>query len=317
MGQLIQAVVSSTNFGPCYPERQTRHSILIHGSTSRPPFYASIRTYSMFDSKKFLNLISSGVSFDRLAGFGVSVTRCIKVHQRHSQAPQGTYVLCVWRINVFINVSSILRTCILFDYFYIEALVVRDKQKLSSPSSAVTSKDWGIFTEVRLDPDLICLFSFGSQIMRASLLRLYLVCLCRVSMLSFTYGVCLKLRCHSDTRFKCPWGTFKLSKRCTKSIKCVGRCCLRLLMTSPCLVVVLWFERSIDLLQTINIQVVACHPLDINRQVIYNRLEVVRFQKHFEHACYFQCDTTFCYFPEASFSVSSADTWNYLCRSLR
>lgn len=111
--------------------------------------------------------------------------------------------------------------------------------------------------------------------------------LCRVSMLSFTYGVCLKLRYHSDTRSKCPWWTFKLSKRCTKSIKCVGRCCLRLLMTSPCLVVVLWFERCIDLFQTINIQVVACHPLDINRQVIYNWLLVVRFQKHFEHACYF------------------------------
>ena len=155
MRQLIQAVVSSTNFGPCYPERQTWHSILIHCGTLRPPLYALIWIYSLFDKKKFLNSISSGVSFDRLAGFGVSVTRCIKVHQRHSQAPQGTYALCVWRINVFINVSSILRTCILFDYLYIEALVVRDNQKLSSPSSAVTSKDWAIFTEVRLDPNLI------------------------------------------------------------------------------------------------------------------------------------------------------------------
>lgn len=84
MRQLIQAVVSSTNFGRCYPKRQTRYSILIHCSTSRPPLYALIRSYTIFDSKKFLNLISSGVSFDRLAGFGVSVTRCIKVHQRHS-----------------------------------------------------------------------------------------------------------------------------------------------------------------------------------------------------------------------------------------
>lgn len=108
MRWLMQAVVPSTNFGPCYPQRQTWYSILFRCSTSRPSLFALIRNYIMFDSKKFLSSISSGFSFDRLTGIGVSITRCIKVHQRHSQAPQGSYVFCVWSINMCINVWSIV-----------------------------------------------------------------------------------------------------------------------------------------------------------------------------------------------------------------